>query len=108
MDFITDLPPSKGFDTILTVVDRFTKMDQIFPCVMSINRQETANIIMCEVLGDHGLLGDIISDRGPQYISHFWKHLWAGLKISYKLFFVYHPQINDQTKCTNQTLKQYR
>ena len=26
MDFITNLPKSKGFDTLLTVTDRFTKM----------------------------------------------------------------------------------
>ena len=73
MDFITDLPPSKGFDTILTVVDRFTKMAHFLPCVKNISRQETADIIMREVFQHHGLPDDIISDRGPQFISHFWK-----------------------------------
>ena len=32
LDFITDLPPSKGFDVILTVVDCFTKMAHFLPC----------------------------------------------------------------------------
>ena len=83
--FITDLPPSKGFDTILTVMDGFTKMAQFLSCVKNINSQETADIITCEVFQYHGLPNYIISDRGPQFISPFWKYLWAGLKISCKL-----------------------
>ena len=107
MDFITDLPLSKGFDTILTVVDRFTKMAHFLPCVKSISSQETADLIMREVFRHHGLPDNIISDRGPQFISHFWKHLWAGLKISCKLSSAYHPQTDGQTERTNQTLEQY-
>ena len=67
MDLITDLPPSQGFDAILTVVDRFTKMAHFLPCVKSISSQETTNIIMQEVFRHHGLPEDIISDRGPQF-----------------------------------------
>jgi hypothetical protein len=63
-DFITDLPPSQGFDAILTVVDRFTKMTHFLSCVKSINRQETENILIHEVFRHHGLPNDIISDRG--------------------------------------------
>jgi hypothetical protein len=40
-DIITDLPPSQGFDAILTVVDRFIKMAHFLPCVKSISSQET-------------------------------------------------------------------
>ena len=82
-------------------------MTHFFPCVKNINIQETTDIIMCEVFRHHGLLDDIISNRGPQFISHSWKHLWIGLKISYKLSSTYHPQIDGQTKRTNQTLEQY-
>ena len=92
MDFITELPPSNDFDTILTLVDRFTKMTHFLPCVKNISSQETAYIIMRQVFRHPGLPNDIISDCGPQFISHFWKHLWAGLKISCKLSLAYHPQ----------------
>ena len=40
LDFITDLPVSKGFDAILTVVDRLTKMAHFLPCTKSITSQE--------------------------------------------------------------------
>ena len=63
MDFITDLPPSKGFDSILTVVDQFTKMSHFLPCVKSISSQETVDIVMREVFLHHGLPDDIITDR---------------------------------------------
>ena len=96
MDFITDLPPSQGFDAILTVVDRFTKMAHFLPCVKSISSQETTDIIMREVFRHHGLPNDIISDRGPQFISHFWKHLCDGLQISCKLSSLYHSETDGQ------------
>ena len=43
--FITNLPVSKGFDAILTVVDRFTKMAHFLPCTKSITSQETADLL---------------------------------------------------------------
>ena len=65
MDFITDLPPLNDFDTILTVVDRFTKMVHFLPCVKNISSQETVDIIMHEVFQHHGIPNDIIDNRSP-------------------------------------------
>jgi hypothetical protein len=31
MDFMVNLPPSKGFDTIMVVVDQFNKMADFIP-----------------------------------------------------------------------------
>ena len=107
MDFITDLPSSKGFDSILTVVDRFTKMTHFLPCTKTINSQETADLVMREVFRHHGLPDDIISDRGPQFISTFWKHLFGLLQIDCKLSSSYHPETDGQTERTNQTVEQY-
>ena len=42
LDFITDLPDSKGFNVILTVVDRYTKMAHFVPCTKEITSEETA------------------------------------------------------------------
>ena len=107
LDFITDLPLSKGYDCILSVVDPFTKMSQFLPCTKTINSEDTADLVMREIFRHHGLPDDIISDRGPQFISKFWKHLCAMLKVSCKLSSGYHPQTNGKTERTNQTLEQY-
>ena len=107
LDFITDLPLSKGFDTILTVVDRFTKMAHFLPCTKTITSQETADLLMREVFKHHGLPDDIVSDRGPQFISHFWRHLFKLFQTSCKLSSGHHPETNGQSERTNQTLEQY-
>ena len=94
LDFIMDLPPSKGFDSILTVVDRFTKMVHFLPCTKTITSQETTDLLMREVFRHHGLLDDIISDRGPQFISKFWRHIFKILHSSCKLSSGYHTETN--------------
>ena len=38
--FVTDLPISNGFDAILTVVDRYTKMAHFLPCTKEIFSEE--------------------------------------------------------------------
>ena len=107
LDFITDLPLSQGFDTILTVVDRFTKMAHFLPCIKTITSEQTADLVMREVFRHHGLPDSIVSDRGPQFISKFWRHLLSLLKISCNLSSSYHPQTDGQAERTNQTLEQY-
>ena len=107
LDFITDLPLSRGFDTILTVVDRFTKMAHFLPCTKTINSKETSDLVMREVFRHHGFPDNIVSDRGPQFISKFWRHLLSLLKISCNLSSSYHPQTDGQAERTNQTLEQY-
>ena len=62
---------------------------------------------MREVFRRHGLLKSIISDRGPQFISKFWKHLFKMLDITCNLSFDYHPQTEGQVEHTNETLEQY-
>ena len=55
----------------------------------------------------HGLPDDVISDRGPQFISKFWKPMFKLLRILANLSSGYHPETNGQSKRTNQTLEQY-
>jgi hypothetical protein len=61
-------------------------------------------MVMREVFKHHGLLDDIISDGGPQFISKFWQHMLEILEISPKLSSSYHPQTDSQSERTNQTL----
>jgi hypothetical protein len=44
----------------------------------------------------------IISDRGPQFIAHFWEHLHQALGTHLIRSSAYHPQTSGQTECVNQ------
>ena len=107
MDFIVKLPCSNGFDSILVIVDRFSKMCHLIPCNESIDACETATLMLKHVVKHHGLPDDIVSDRGPQFVSKFWSEICRRMGITRKLSTAAHPQTDGQTERTNQTLEQY-
>ena len=51
LDFITDLPSSKGFEVIITVLDQFMEMGHFLPYTTTINSQMISYLVMCEVFG---------------------------------------------------------
>ena len=55
----------------------------------------------------HGLPDSIISNRGLQFVSKFWKHLFKMPKVTCNLSSSYHPQTDGQAERTNQTPEQY-
>ncbi len=62
MNFIMDLPTVKAKDSILVVVDCFTKMAHFTPCSKSIMAKETAQSILDGIVRLHGLPEEIVSD----------------------------------------------
>ena len=107
MDFIVKLPISNGFDSILVIVDRFSKMCHLIPCNETIDAKETAILFLKNVVKHHGLPMDIVSDRGPQFVSKFWSEMCRRMNIERKLSTSAHPQTDGQTERTNQTLEQF-
>jgi hypothetical protein len=107
MDFITHLPPSQQFDAILVVVDRLTKMRHLIPCAGTCNAEEVARLYVQHVWKLHGLPTTVVSDRGPQFVATFWKHLNKRLKINSLLSTAFHPETNGQTERMNAVLEQY-
>ncbi len=75
LDFVSGLPPSKGNTVILTVVDRFSKAVYFIPLPKLPSARETTQLMVDHVFRLHGLLVDVVSDRGPQFASRFWKEL---------------------------------
>ena len=85
MDLITDLHLVNNYDSVLVVVDRFTKMAHFTPCSKTISGEGMAHLLLNNVVRLHGLLDDVITDHKPQFISHFWQHLVQILGIFVKL-----------------------
>lgn len=63
-DFVTGLPPSEGNTTILTVVDRFSKMVPFIPLPKMPSAKETANVMLRHVFRLHGFPKDMVSHPG--------------------------------------------
>ncbi len=105
LDFVTGLPPSQGNSTILTIVDRFSKAVHFVPLPKLPTALETAELLVQHVFCLHGIPLDIVSDRGPQFISQVWKSFCQALGASVSLSSGFHPQTNGQTERTNQDLE---
>lgn len=98
VDFVTGLPLSEGNDTILTVVDRFSKAVHFVPLPKLRSALETANLLINHVFRLHGITLDIVSDRGPQFTSQVWKTFCKALGATPSLTSGYHPQSNGQAE----------
>jgi hypothetical protein len=72
MDLITQLPPSNGYDAILTIVDHgCTRAALFLPCKTTITGAEIASLYFDNVYRWFGLPKQIISDRDPRFTSSF-------------------------------------
>jgi len=107
IDFITKLPLAQGYDAILVVVDRLTKMGHFISTTERTSAEGLARLFRDNVWKLHGLPDSIISDRGPQFAAGIMKELNCMLGIEMKLSTAFHPQTDGQTERMNQELEQY-
>jgi len=106
-DFITKLPLAQGYNSILVVVDRLTKIVHFIPTTEKTLAEGLARLFRDNVWKLHGLLESIISDRGLQLMAGLMRELNRMLGIESKLSTVFHPQTDRQMERVNQELEQY-
>jgi len=106
-DFITKLPLAQGYDAILVVCDRFSKMAHFMATTEKTSAEGLAKLFRDHVWKLHGLPESIISDRGVQFAAGMMKELNNLLGIQTKLSMAYHLQTDGQTERVNQELEQY-
>jgi len=107
MDFITKLPLAQGYDSILVVCDRMTKMAYFVPTTEKTLVEGVARLFWNNIWKLHGLPESIITDRGAQFTAGIMKELNQMLGIDTKLSTAYYPQTDGQTERMNQDLEQY-
>jgi hypothetical protein len=108
IDFITKLPTSNGFDSIMTIVDHdCTKATIFIPCKEQMDVLGTAELYAKHVFPHYGLPQRIISDRDVWFTSTFTKELCDILKIKQNLSSAYHLQTDGLAEHTNQWVEQY-
>jgi len=106
-DFITKLPLAQGYDAILVVCDRFSKITHFIATTEKTSAEGLTKLFRDQVWKLHGLSESIVSDRRVQFAAGMIKELNNLLGIQTKLLTAYHPQMDGQTERVNQELEQY-
>ena len=106
MDFIKKLPSSSRFDTILVIVDLFTKQVIFIPAHDTITSADLAHLSVLYVFSKHSVSFHVTSDRGLEFVSNFFWSLGTALDMWLHFTLGYYPEDDGQTKHTNQTLEQ--
>nr|AAT73648.1 putative polyprotein [Oryza sativa Japonica Group] len=106
MDFITRLPrTSSGHDSIWVIVDRLTKAAHFIPVRATYSGSRLAELYMARIVCLHGVPKKIVSDRGSQFTSKFWKKLQEEMGSTLNFSTAYHSQTDGQTERVNQILE---
>ena len=106
-DFITKLSLAQGYNVILVVCDRFSKMAHFIATMERTSAEGLARLFWDQVWKLHGLPESIVSDRGVQFAAGMIKELNNLLGIQTKLSTAYYLQTDGQTERVNQELEQY-
>ena len=103
MDFITGLPRTRSsYDSIWVVVDRLTKVARFIPVKTTYTSAQLAKIYMSKIVCLHGVPRKVVSDRGTQFTSKFWRQLHESLGTRLEFSTAFHPQTDGQTERVNQ------
>ena len=93
MDFVVGLPRTqKGYDSIWVIVDRLTKSAHFLPVRSTYSAAQYARLFLDHIVSLHGVPISIVSDRGPQFTSRFWRSFQDALGTQLRFSTAFHPQ----------------
>lgn len=107
VDFIGPLVKSHGFDCIMVVVCRLSKMRHYIPCLTTDSTDDLTDLFIRHVWKLHGLPDHLVSDRGPTFASALWASICESLQVKVDMSTAYHPETDGQTENANQFLEAY-
>lgn len=109
IDFMTDLPESDAFDSIMLVVDHgLSKGIIIIPCSKKgLTAEQTATLFINNVYSRFGLPDKLMTDRGTQFDAEFFRDLCKQLGIKPSMTTAFHPQANGGTERVNREIQLY-
>lgn len=83
---------SEGKNSILVVVDKFSKFGHFIPLKHPFTAFEVAKLYLQQVYHLHGLPTTLISDRDRIFSSHLWKELFRLVDVQLTMSSSYHPK----------------
>ena len=105
MDFIVGLPPSRGFDTIMVVIDKLTRYGIFILMTSDYTALSSANLFVEWVVRCGWLPSKFITDRDAKFLSEFWQAIMQALRIRHKPSMAYHAQSDGATERLNQIIE---
>lgn len=98
------MPPVQNYKHLLVIVDHLTHWVETFS-----TRKETAEvvarIILENIIPPYGLVSNIDSDRGQQFITQILHKIIEALGIKWRLRTPWHPQSSERAERLNKTTK---
>ena len=104
---MNNFPASKGFSTILVVVNCLMKQVIFIPSHDTVNALQVARLFLTHIFSKHRIPLHITLDCGSEFISHFFCSLGKLLQMRLHFTSGYHLEGDRQTEHANQVLEQY-
>ena len=92
IDIIGPFPPSQGYEYALVVVDRFSSFIRIVPLKKKFNTRDIVEALISKIECYHGIPQEIISDRGPQFVSNYFTELHQAFSVHLSPSTAFHQQ----------------
>lgn len=92
MDFITGLPPSRGYTAIMVVVDRLSKYAHFAPLPTRFDVLRVTHLFINTIVRHHGFPKTLVSDRDAVFFNNTWEEM---LRLSAQSFIFLWPIIHN-------------
>ena len=87
------------------IVDRLTKSAHFLPVKTTYTAEQYAKLYLDVVVSLHEIPISIVTNRGSQFTSHFWRSFQQALGTQVHFSTAFHPQTDGQSERTIQTLE---
>ncbi|GJW79945.1 putative nucleotidyltransferase, ribonuclease H [Tanacetum coccineum] len=98
---------SEGGESIIVVVDRFSKYGTFIAAPPDVTADDTAKLFFKNVVNYWGVPHVIVSDRDPRFMRRFWTELFKIMGTDLNFSMSFHPQTDGQTERVNALLELY-
>src|SRR6266481_5076434 len=100
-------PGGGSYNEPISHLHCLTKQSLFIPTHDSIDSPELTQLFLTHVFSKHGTPSHVTSNRGSEFISHFFRSLGKLLRMELHFTSGYHLEGDGQTEHLNQVLEQY-
>ena len=102
---LVSMPPSNGYDHLLTIVDRFSRWPVAIP-IPNIHAETIVDAFAHNWIANYGVPEVLTTDRGSQFTSAIWTQLLKTWGVKHITTTAYHPESNGMVERLHRRLKE--